>query len=255
MCLFFEACFVGSVVDNKGRCTIDGAEIPVFSFGLLAAIWFFVFTHCAAPVSGVTGTVKYFDEETGLHYNRHRYYNPDTGQFISQDPIGLRGGVNNYQYAPNPLGWIDPLGLKCKELGELISKYDAITPGPLPDSVAETFSGGRYDEIVVKNPITLYRAWHPGQSREFGGFWSLEKPTGSLSTRIDSALLPEWGEIRGTHYRNQATQFTKVKVPAGTTIYSGKVGSQGGAWVGGGSQVLVKGGVKDSWKTGEGKLK
>jgi len=57
---------------------------------------------------------QYFDEETGLHYNRHRYYNPDTGQFISQDPIGLLGGVNNYQYAPNPLGWIDPLGL-CKE--------------------------------------------------------------------------------------------------------------------------------------------
>ncbi|VAW65177.1 hypothetical protein MNBD_GAMMA11-170, partial [hydrothermal vent metagenome] len=48
------------------------------------------------------------------HYNRHRYYNPDTGQFISQDPIGLRGGVNNYQYAPNPLGWIDPFGL-CKD--------------------------------------------------------------------------------------------------------------------------------------------
>ena len=44
---------------------------------------------------------QYFDEETGLHYNRHRYYNPDTGQFISQDPIGLLGGVNNYQYAPN----------------------------------------------------------------------------------------------------------------------------------------------------------
>ncbi|VAW60255.1 Rhs-family protein, partial [hydrothermal vent metagenome] len=57
---------------------------------------------------------QYFDEETGLHYNRHRYYNPDTGQFISQDPIGLLGGVNNYQYAPNPLGWIDPLGL-CKD--------------------------------------------------------------------------------------------------------------------------------------------
>jgi len=57
---------------------------------------------------------QYFDEETGLHYNRHRYYNPGTGQFISQDPIGLLGGVNNYQYAPNPVGWIDPFGL-CKE--------------------------------------------------------------------------------------------------------------------------------------------
>ena len=57
---------------------------------------------------------QYYDEETGLHYNRHRYYNPDTGQFINQDPIGLLGGINNYQYADNPTGWIDPLGL-CKE--------------------------------------------------------------------------------------------------------------------------------------------
>lgn len=57
---------------------------------------------------------QYYDDETGLHYNRHRYYNPHSGQFITQDPIGLLGGVNNYQYAPNPTGWIDPLGL-CNE--------------------------------------------------------------------------------------------------------------------------------------------
>jgi len=51
-----------------------------------------------------------------LHYNRHRYYNPNTGQFINQDPIGLLGGTNNYQYAPNPTGWVDPFGLTCKEV-------------------------------------------------------------------------------------------------------------------------------------------
>jgi len=58
---------------------------------------------------------QYFDEETGLHYNRFRYYNPDTGQFINQDPIGLLGGINNYQYAPNPTMWIDPSGLCAEE--------------------------------------------------------------------------------------------------------------------------------------------
>ncbi|HBW0987463.1 TPA: RHS repeat-associated core domain-containing protein, partial [Klebsiella aerogenes] len=49
--------------------------------------------------------------ETGLHYNRHRYYDPEIAGFISQDPIGLAGGLNVYQYAPNPLGWVDPWGL------------------------------------------------------------------------------------------------------------------------------------------------
>ncbi|QDQ28896.1 RHS repeat protein [Chitinimonas arctica] len=57
---------------------------------------------------------QYFDAETGLHYNRFRYYDPDVGRFVSNDPIGLAGGDNVYQYAPNPISWIDPLGLaKC----------------------------------------------------------------------------------------------------------------------------------------------
>ena len=61
---------------------------------------------------------QYFDAETGLHYNRYRYYQPETGRFITPDPIGLAGGLNNYQYAPNPTGWVDPLGLKnVKENG------------------------------------------------------------------------------------------------------------------------------------------
>ncbi|HNG60069.1 MAG TPA: RHS repeat-associated core domain-containing protein, partial [Cellvibrionaceae bacterium] len=67
---------------------------------------------------------QYYDLETGLHYNRHRYYDPSIGQFISQDPIGLLGGVNNYQYAPNPTGWVDPLGLSCKEIPE---NYDFLS--------------------------------------------------------------------------------------------------------------------------------
>ncbi|WP_237613853.1 RHS repeat domain-containing protein, partial [Pseudomonas syringae] len=56
---------------------------------------------------------QYFDAETGLHYNRHRYYNPGTGRFLTPDPIKLAGGLNNYQYVPNPTGWVDPLGLNC----------------------------------------------------------------------------------------------------------------------------------------------
>ncbi|MDG9670409.1 RHS domain-containing protein, partial [Hahella sp. CR1] len=58
---------------------------------------------------------QYYDEETGLHYNRHRYYDPSAARFINQDPVGLLGGGNNYQYAPNPTGWVDPFGLTCKE--------------------------------------------------------------------------------------------------------------------------------------------
>ncbi|PRE37691.1 RHS repeat-associated core domain-containing protein, partial [Burkholderia cenocepacia] len=51
------------------------------------------------------------DEETGLAYNRYRYYDPSSGRFVSKDPIGLAGDINVYRYAPNPIGWVDPLGL------------------------------------------------------------------------------------------------------------------------------------------------
>ena len=54
---------------------------------------------------------QYYDEETGLHYNLFRYYAPECGRFVSQDPISIRGGLNLYRYAPNPLSWFDPLGL------------------------------------------------------------------------------------------------------------------------------------------------
>ncbi|WP_379555473.1 RHS repeat-associated core domain-containing protein, partial [Pseudomonas sp. MD332_8] len=54
---------------------------------------------------------QYFDEESGLHYNRHRYYNPDTGRYLTPDPVKLAGGINGYRYVPNPTGWVDPLGL------------------------------------------------------------------------------------------------------------------------------------------------
>nr|WP_174505898.1 PAAR-like domain-containing protein [Acinetobacter sp. Marseille-Q1620] len=61
-----------------------------------------------------------YDAETGLHYNRFRYYDPDMGRFISHDPIGLLGGDNHFQYAPNPVEWVDPFGLKF-DLGDVSS--------------------------------------------------------------------------------------------------------------------------------------
>ncbi|MFF2396804.1 RHS repeat-associated core domain-containing protein [Nocardia sp. NPDC058114] len=51
------------------------------------------------------------DPETGLHYNRHRYYDPETGRFLTQDPLGLAPALNPATYPHNPIVWSDPLGL------------------------------------------------------------------------------------------------------------------------------------------------
>lgn len=55
---------------------------------------------------------QYFDQETGLHYNYHRYYDPNIGRYLRPDPIGLKGGNGIYCYAlNNPLNWSDPYGM------------------------------------------------------------------------------------------------------------------------------------------------
>jgi RHS repeat-associated protein len=54
---------------------------------------------------------QYEDIETGLYYNRFRYYDPETGQYISQDPIRLEGGANVYNYVHDTSLWVDTYGL------------------------------------------------------------------------------------------------------------------------------------------------
>ncbi|MGD3076054.1 RHS repeat-associated core domain-containing protein, partial [Escherichia coli] len=51
------------------------------------------------------------DAESGLCYNRFRYYEPGSGMYLVSDPLGLLGGEQTYRYVPNPLGWIDQYGL------------------------------------------------------------------------------------------------------------------------------------------------
>lgn len=63
-------------------------------------------TECQIRFQG-----QWFDAESGLHYNRFRYYDPHSARYLSPDPISLLGGLNAYAYAPNPTQWIDPLGL------------------------------------------------------------------------------------------------------------------------------------------------
>jgi RHS repeat-associated protein len=65
----------------------------------------------ASAVIDIRFPGQYYDAETGLHYNYHRYYDPSIGRYISADPIGQAGGVNLYSYVGNnPLNWIDPTG-------------------------------------------------------------------------------------------------------------------------------------------------
>ncbi|MCA2015846.1 DUF6531 domain-containing protein [Vibrio tritonius] len=118
---------------------------------------------------------QYFDEETGLHYNRHRYYSPETGRFITVDPVGLAGGLNNYQYVKNPTGWVDPLGLEqlpgdCPPQKE---SYDLDEPKIIAGHGVNVQMDGRkiYDPTfpaLSSNPSATYRFSDPSY-RATGG--------------------------------------------------------------------------------------
>ncbi|WP_437625277.1 RHS repeat-associated core domain-containing protein [Sorangium sp. So ce1151] len=75
---------------------------------------------------------QYADEETGLHYNWHRYYDPEAGRYISPDPIELEGGLNPFRYALNrPTSLVDPEGLIYSRIVDGSGKvlYDGRNPG------------------------------------------------------------------------------------------------------------------------------
>lgn len=92
---------------------------------------------------------QYEDEETGLCYNRYRYFDSAGGCYVSQDPIGLAGGIGLYQYVPDPLTWIDPLGLSCGRAGERIAKKHLKKKGYKIIGSVQNKSGHGIDLVAV----------------------------------------------------------------------------------------------------------
>ncbi|WP_432589574.1 DUF6531 domain-containing protein [Streptomyces sp. HD1123-B1] len=77
-------------------------------------------TALSAPPGGTDCPLRfpgqYADPETGLHYNHHRYYDPETARYAAPDPLGLAPAPNPHGYVANPHTWQDPLGLQsCGE--------------------------------------------------------------------------------------------------------------------------------------------
>ena len=91
----------------------SGAIMQVYGYDSFGKI---TYTKDPAFIQPFTFTGREYDSETGMYYYRFRYYNPEIGQFISEDPIGFaEGDMNPYNYVgANPMNWVDPWGLrKC----------------------------------------------------------------------------------------------------------------------------------------------
>jgi RHS repeat-associated protein len=115
---------------------------------------------------GYTGRER--DAETGLYYYRARWYDPQAGRFLSEDPIGLEGGINLYAYVKNnPANWTDPLGL-CEDKGGVLNCYhrnqfSSLFEGtPYLHGVVEFLEIGPPVSVVGDLAATLYKSSRSG---------------------------------------------------------------------------------------------
>ena len=96
---------------------------------------------------------QWHDQETGLHYNRFRYYDPDIGRFIHQDTIGLDGGFNLYMYAHSPSNGVDPFGLCSTKLNKGLAgvAYDGKQAHHIIPEEIWKRNAGFFDKIGMGN--------------------------------------------------------------------------------------------------------
>ncbi len=155
---YFHADGLGSITSvtdadgnpfNATSYTAFGNAVPT-SFTVVGPVDF-------ASSYGFTG--REYDSETGLYYYRARYYDPNVGRFLSEDPIGLNGGINEYAYAHNdPIGRIDPAG--TDDHPGISSLLDAIQ-----------WARGRYHPVAhVEDATTAALSATPAASNLIGKF-------------------------------------------------------------------------------------
>jgi RHS repeat-associated protein len=148
---------------------------------------------------------QYYDEETGLHYNYFRDYNPTIGRYVERDPIGQRGGINLYRYVGNnPVKWVDPLGLAQVNIGTKGGQpliYDTQTGqytigypdsyvDPLTNAALDTLAatGDNIDKILNNQVTDALDTIPPGQS--------VGHPVADTILNILSLVKGYWNEIK-----------------------------------------------------------
>ncbi|EKK5419010.1 RHS domain-containing protein [Enterobacter hormaechei] len=157
---------------------------------------------------------QYADGETGLHYNLFRYYDPQVGRFIVQDPIGLNGGWNLYQYAPNPLGWIDPLGLKYSHSAKNPKEFHAVVNEKWGHKM--TASEMREVQKTIDN-IKLNRPAFPRDGIPFENNFKISPDSQRLNT--GSGPYREW-TVKTPGVGNRGARRIVVDTKTGQAFYS-----------------------------------
>jgi len=111
---------------------------------------------------------QYYDQETNLHYNYFRDYDPAIGRYITSDPIGLAGGINTYVYVENnPLNFIDSLGLNRGRINPGLRVGSSLRNGPTlrNDASISNFHQNRTVEQNYRDFLSRMQRRNPNDIR------------------------------------------------------------------------------------------
>ncbi|MET7302798.1 RHS repeat-associated core domain-containing protein [Embleya sp. NPDC005575] len=175
-----ESSFHAIVADISGAPDALIGPDGTRSLAARGALWGQVVDHAGGPHVQLRFPGQFYDAETGLHQNFHRYYDPEVGGYISPDPLGLAPSPNPHGYVKNPLSLADPYGLSPyepegpkpsgarlgQERGDAYEKYLMDT---LNGEKAFSSGGRQYDGAFVVEGSPR-KTWYEAKS---GGFWQL----------------------------------------------------------------------------------
>ena len=175
------------MTDSEGQVRWEGGN----------SAWGKLLRESETQVSGYSQNLRmqgqYLDRETGLHYNLFRYYDPDCGRFTQQDPIGLAGGINLYQYAPNALGWVDPWGLsRCKNDWNEFQKKSNKRQFSSRTQASKAYALWKKQDWAALEKFMGDGAWPPNR-----GFITATKTTLKPGTKVDR--YGGWTDADGFH--------------------------------------------------------
>jgi RHS repeat-associated protein len=157
---------------------------------------------------------QYQDEETGLYYNRFRYYDPSTGNYISQDSIGLAGGNPTlYGYVKDVNSWMDILGLTVEgRSADVVISTGADANATMSGHNPPYKPNAKVTEFTTTREEIFVRV-HGTDNK--GGSWMMHESA-------ICGMTPE--QIKAKYsLPNTPTHVSTVVVPAGTRMRSGKV--------------------------------
>ncbi|MDL2186598.1 RHS repeat-associated core domain-containing protein [Pseudomonas sp. ChxA] len=185
---------------------------------------------------------QYLDRETGLHYNTFRFYDADVGRFTQPDPIGLMGGLNLYQYSPNPTGWLDPLGLSgCSGVNKkptrgdnpYQTRFDPRTPGrPDPKFSIDTrtfTSGTKTSNGGIRNNREFWQQWRNLQPESLSKSNQYRINELGIAPKIDNIWIknfPEHAKYKGDNLVHHHVNFGQYAIPVPSKTHVGS----GGPW-------------------------